>query len=88
MPRRAQFQRAKEDDDDNVDMEEGEDERLALSLCICHAIHSAYSTSTLRANALLLTGTPIFHLPIARIFGCVIHFDTYPMGLEWLDDDG
>lgn len=32
--------------------------------------------STLRTNALLLTGTPISHLPIARIFVYDTHFDT------------
>ncbi|KAG2148012.1 hypothetical protein DEU56DRAFT_869701 [Suillus clintonianus] len=42
---------------------------------------------TLRANALLLTGTPISHLPTARIFAYATHFDTHPMGLEWLDDN-
>lgn len=45
------------------------------------------STLTLRANALLLTGTPISHLPTARIFAYATHFDTHPMGLEWLDDN-
>lgn len=44
-------------------------------------------TTTLRANALLLTGTPISHLPTARIFAYVTHFDTHPIGLEWLDDN-
>ncbi|KAG2160142.1 uncharacterized protein EDB93DRAFT_1099506 [Suillus bovinus] len=44
-------------------------------------------TSTLRANALLLTGTPISHLPTARIFAYAAHFDTPPIGLEWLDDN-
>ncbi|KAG1739854.1 uncharacterized protein EDB91DRAFT_1053661 [Suillus paluster] len=42
---------------------------------------------TLRANALLLTGTPISHLPTARIFAYATHFDTHPMGLEWLNDN-
>ncbi|KAG1828825.1 hypothetical protein EV424DRAFT_1317667 [Suillus variegatus] len=45
------------------------------------------TTSSLRANALLLTGTPISHLPTARIFAYVTHFDTHPIGLEWLDDN-
>lgn len=45
------------------------------------------TTLTLRANALLLTGTPISHLPTARIFAYATHFDTHPMGLEWLDDN-
>ncbi|KAF8164852.1 hypothetical protein B0H34DRAFT_648482 [Crassisporium funariophilum] len=39
-----------------------------------------------RPNALLLTGTPISHLPTARIFAYATHFDAHPMGLEWVDD--
>ncbi|KAH7930060.1 hypothetical protein BV22DRAFT_1028803 [Leucogyrophana mollusca] len=41
----------------------------------------------MRANALLLTGTPISHLPTARIFAYATHFDAHPMGLEWLNDN-
>ncbi|OJA13102.1 hypothetical protein AZE42_11345 [Rhizopogon vesiculosus] len=41
----------------------------------------------LRANALLLTGTPISHLPTTRIFAYATHFDAHPMGLEWLNDN-
>jgi len=35
----------------------------------------------------LTLGTPISHLPTARIFAYVTHFDTHPIGLEWLDDN-
>lgn len=40
----------------------------------------------LRANALFLTGPPISHLPTARIFAYVTHFDAQPIGLEWVND--
>ncbi|KIJ70388.1 hypothetical protein HYDPIDRAFT_164442 [Hydnomerulius pinastri MD-312] len=43
--------------------------------------------SVFRANALLLTGSPISHLPTARIFAYATHFDAHPMGLEWLNDN-
>jgi len=42
--------------------------------------------SVLRANALFLTGAPISHLPTARIFAYVMHFDAQPIGLEWVND--
>lgn len=44
------------------------------------------SDSALRTNALFLTGAPISHLPTARIFGYVTHFDAQPIGLEWVND--
>ncbi|KAN0097816.1 hypothetical protein V8E55_002262 [Tylopilus felleus] len=44
------------------------------------------SESTLRTNALFLTGAPISHLPTARIFAYVTHFDAQPIGLEWVND--
>ena len=34
-----------------------------------------------------MTGTPIAHLPTARIFAYSTHFDAHPMGLEWVDDN-
>lgn len=40
----------------------------------------------LRANALFFTGVPISHLPTARIFAYVTHFDAQPIGLEWVND--
>lgn len=40
-----------------------------------------------RANALLLHGSPIAHVPTARIFAYATHFDAHPMGLEWVDDN-
>jgi len=40
-----------------------------------------------RPNALLMTGSPIAHLPTARIFAYSTHFDAHPMGLEWVDDN-
>lgn len=43
------------------------------------------STGT-RPNALLLIGTPISHLPTARIFAYANHFDAEPVALEWIDD--
>lgn len=42
--------------------------------------------SNRRANALLLQGSPITHLPTARIFAYATHFDTHPIGLEWISD--
>ncbi|KAH7888100.1 hypothetical protein F5I97DRAFT_1865671 [Phlebopus sp. FC_14] len=41
----------------------------------------------LRGNALFLTGTPISHLPTARIFAYATHFQAHPMALEWLNDN-
>ncbi|KAG9317122.1 hypothetical protein JVU11DRAFT_1313 [Chiua virens] len=43
--------------------------------------------SVLRSNALFLTGAPISHLPTARIFAYVTHFDARPIGLEWVNDN-
>ncbi|KAH7916113.1 hypothetical protein BJ138DRAFT_1140221 [Hygrophoropsis aurantiaca] len=40
----------------------------------------------LRANALLLSGSPISRLPTARIFAYATHFDAHPLALEWLND--
>lgn len=40
----------------------------------------------IRPNALLLKGTPISHLPTARIFAYATHFAVKPVGLEWIDD--
>lgn len=40
-----------------------------------------------RSNAILLNGSPIAHLPTARIFVYATHFDAHPMGLEWVDDN-
>ncbi|KAF5390444.1 hypothetical protein D9757_005291 [Collybiopsis confluens] len=42
---------------------------------------------TLRGNALLLTGAPVSNLPTARLFAYATHFDSHPMGLEWIDDN-
>ncbi|KAH0839584.1 hypothetical protein J3R83DRAFT_500 [Lanmaoa asiatica] len=42
--------------------------------------------TVLRSNALFLTGAPISHLPTARIFAYVTHFDAQPIGLEWVND--
>ncbi|KAA1466056.1 hypothetical protein DENSPDRAFT_830801 [Dentipellis sp. KUC8613] len=42
--------------------------------------------TTRRNNAVLLTGSPISHLPTARLFAYATHFDAHPMGLEWVDD--
>jgi len=40
-----------------------------------------------RSNAVLFHGSPIAHLPTARIFAYATHFDAHPMGLEWVDDN-
>ncbi len=40
-----------------------------------------------RTNAILLRGTPISQLPTARIFAYAKHFDTTPLGLEWVNDE-
>ncbi|KAF9057348.1 hypothetical protein BJ165DRAFT_24690 [Panaeolus papilionaceus] len=39
-----------------------------------------------RPNAILLQGTPIGSLSTARIFAFAKHFETTPLGLEWVDD--
>ncbi|KAK7471203.1 hypothetical protein VKT23_002612 [Stygiomarasmius scandens] len=41
---------------------------------------------SIRSNALLLTGSPVSHLPTARIFAYATHFEARPLGLEWVDD--
>ncbi|ESK93104.1 hypothetical protein Moror_8827 [Moniliophthora roreri MCA 2997] len=43
--------------------------------------------TNIRNNAILLQGTPISHLPTARLFAYATHFDAHPMGLEWIDDN-
>jgi len=40
-----------------------------------------------RSNAIFLNGSPIAHLPTARIFAYAKHFDAYPFGLEWVNDN-
>jgi len=42
--------------------------------------------TTLRPNALFITGSPISNLPTKRIFAYVASFDVVPLGLEWVDD--
>ncbi|KZP21710.1 hypothetical protein FIBSPDRAFT_860327 [Athelia psychrophila] len=42
---------------------------------------------TLRPTALLFTGSPIAHLPTARLFAYATHFDAKPLGLEWVSDN-
>ena len=44
------------------------------------------SDPTLRDNAILLHGPPISHVPTENIFAYATHFDSHPMGLEWIDD--
>lgn len=39
-----------------------------------------------RSNAIFLEGTPISHLPTARLFAYATHFDAKPVGLEWIND--
>ncbi|KAF8529261.1 hypothetical protein BU17DRAFT_80462 [Hysterangium stoloniferum] len=39
-----------------------------------------------RPNALLLQGPPITQMPTSRVFAYATHFDAYPIGLEWVDD--
>jgi hypothetical protein len=56
-------------------------------LLACHLHHMrAYADSSLRPNALLMTGEPISHLPTARLFAYAGHFEAAPMGIEWVDD--
>jgi hypothetical protein len=50
-------------------------------------LENRYIDTTYRPNALLLQGPPISHLPTARLFAYATHFDTHPMGLEWIDDN-
>ncbi|KAG7096535.1 hypothetical protein E1B28_003963 [Marasmius oreades] len=42
---------------------------------------------TQRSNALFVQGSPISHLPTARLFAYATHFDAHPLGLEWIDDN-
>ncbi|KAK0242184.1 hypothetical protein EDD85DRAFT_810290 [Armillaria nabsnona] len=42
---------------------------------------------THRGNAILLQGSPISHLPTARLFAYATHFDAHPLGLEWINDN-
>lgn len=44
------------------------------------------SDPSLRDNAILLHGPPISHLPTENIFAYATHFDSHPIGLEWIDD--
>lgn len=44
------------------------------------------SDPSLRDNAILLHGSPIAHLPTDNIFAYATHFDSHPIGLEWIDD--
>lgn len=62
---------AEEEEEEDVTMEEDD---------------SIGEDTTYRANALLFQGSPIAHLPTTRIFAYATHFDTHPMGLEWVDD--
>lgn len=65
-----------------MDMDEGTfSDRWIISI-----LNTGMSDSVLRANALFLTGAPISHLPTARIFAYVTHFDAQPIGLEWVND--
>lgn len=41
----------------------------------------------LRSNALFFVGTPISHLPTARIFAYATHFGLEPLALEWINDE-
>lgn len=44
------------------------------------------SDPSLRDNAILLHGPPISFLPTENIFAYATHFDSHPIGLEWIDD--
>lgn len=44
------------------------------------------SDPSLRDNAILLHGSPISSLPTDNIFAYATHFDSHPIGLEWVDD--
>lgn len=52
-----------------------------LSHCLTSESEIGY-----RANAIFLQGAPISHLPTARLFAYAKHFDTTPLGLEWVND--
>ncbi|KAJ7067866.1 hypothetical protein C8F01DRAFT_1116058 [Mycena amicta] len=43
--------------------------------------------TTFRWNALLFSGSPIASLPTAGLFAYATHFDSHPLGLEWVDDE-
>jgi hypothetical protein len=59
---------------------------LQHSVFLLLSTHSVYSDLGYRGNAILLQGTPISHLPTARLFAYAKHFDTSPLGLEWVND--
>jgi hypothetical protein len=42
---------------------------------------------SMRGNAITLQGSPISHLPTARLFAYATHFDALPLALEWVDDN-
>ncbi|KAJ3984291.1 hypothetical protein F5890DRAFT_1573604 [Lentinula detonsa] len=55
-------------------------------------IKYSHPDPNLRPNALLLQGTPISHLPTARLFAYATHFipssssSSHPLALEWISD--
>jgi hypothetical protein len=76
-----------ENDDIEGEADEEMDEGIFF-LCISSTQDSIlFLDVTYRANALLLHGPPISHLPTARLFAYATHFDAHPMGLEWVDDN-
>lgn len=69
-------------EDNEVEMDEGTP-HLHTNSRLTHPLPTDVGY---RANAILLQGTPISHLPTARLFAYAKHFDTTPLGLEWVND--
>lgn len=75
--------RVKETPQEESEVEmEGLSQRVSLTLSRL----TYWSDAGYRANAILLNGTPISLLPTARLFAYAKHFDTTPLGLEWVND--
>jgi len=66
----------------DADMDEG----TPRYFCVVTHLELAFPDTTYRANALLFQGSPISQLTTARLFAYATHFDTHPLGLEWVDD--
>lgn len=88
------YDKRKHDDPDEEEEEnvpDDEDIDMVGGMCL-QPIYVSFVTSnkrvedSLRENALLLQGPPISHLPTARLFAYATHFDSHPLGLEWVDD--
>ncbi|THH11255.1 hypothetical protein EW145_g760 [Phellinidium pouzarii] len=70
----------KRDVDEEDAMEEDED------IGIMGTCKPFIAPGDLRLNALHLNGTPVMHLPTNHMFAYARHYNTDPVGLEWIND--